>query len=436
MFQNQLFMDTKETNILDFPKNYNSNVDEIMSQPPSWLVRWGITVFFGVLLSLLALSWFLKYPDLVTGSLRISAINAPKSILAKADGRLIKLFVEEGQVVQPKQLLGVVENAANLDEVMALEKLLDTLLRNSDTAIIPSLSDSFYQLGELQKPYQSFQETYLKAKAFVGSGAYQRKRQILLSDVEHLKILANQQENQIINYQSDLELTEADLRMNRGLNKDNKYVSDVEMRQTQSRFISKKQAYDQARSNLENSGISQNGKQQELLEIEKTATEQVNSFGQSARTLKSDIEAWKQRYLLEASQAGKIAFQGNLQENQQLKTGQELLYVVPNQAQYFGEMLVGQYNFGKVKIGQEVIIKLSGYPFQEFGSVEGRVSQIAAVPKDTAYYLKVSLPKGLQTSNNRTLPFQNGLTANGQIITEDLRLIERIFYDFRKMLRK
>jgi len=426
-------------NISAFTNRYqthHSNVDEILSQPPSWLVRWGITVFFGVLILMLALSWFLKYPDLVGGPMKISAQNAPKSILAKTDGRLTSLFVKDGEVIKPKQVLGVVENTSNFEEVLSLEILLDSLLaREANQALELPFSDSFYQLGELQKSYQAFQESYQRAKSFVGSGAYLRKKQILLSDVEHLKILANQQENQIANFQSDLELAEADLKMNRGLNKE-KYVSDVEMRRSQSSFISKKQSYDQARSSLENSQISQNAKQQELLEIERTAREQLNSFGQMARTLKSDIETWKQRYLLISVQAGKVSFQGNLQENQQLKAGQELIYVVPNQAQYFGEMTVGQYNFGKIKVGQEVIIKLSGYPFQEFGSVEGRISQISAVPKDTAYYLKVNLPKGLKTNNGKTLPFQNGLTANGQIITEDLRLIERIFYDFRKMLKR
>ena len=43
----------------------SSEVNEVLSQPPSWLVRWGITVFFFVLLILLGVSGFVEYPDLV-----------------------------------------------------------------------------------------------------------------------------------------------------------------------------------------------------------------------------------------------------------------------------------------------------------------------------------------------------------------------------------
>ncbi len=52
------------------------------------------------------------------------------------------------------------------------------------------------------------------------------------------------------------------------------------------------------------------------------------------------------------------------------------------------------------------------------------------------YLVNVIFPKGLLTSSHKALPFRNGMTATVEIITEDLKFIERLFYDFRKILKR
>jgi multidrug resistance efflux pump len=90
-----------------------------------------------------------------------------------------------------------------------------------------------------------------------------------------------------INYQSDLELADADIIMQRKLYRD-KVIPDVEMRQAQSKYLGKKQTYDQAKTSLNNNQMSQNQKRQDILELNKTTTEQTNGLLQAINTLKSD----------------------------------------------------------------------------------------------------------------------------------------------------
>jgi hypothetical protein len=42
----------------------------------------------------------------------------------------------------------------------------------------------------------------------------------------------------------------------------------------------------------------------------------------------------------------------------------------------------------------------------------------------------------LTTSANKTIPFRNGMTASGEIITEDKRLIERFLKEFMKIFER
>ncbi len=420
-------------------------VDEVLSQPPSWLVRWGITVFFGVLMVLLAVGWLVQYPDLVKANLRVVATNSPKPVIARSDGLLEKLFVKDGQNVQKGQQLAFLESTADHNEVLTLSHIVDSLVALSGRSNIGAMYEvdvpSFFQLGEIQKSYQTFQDAFVRSRALVAGGAFSQKRAALQNDLQQLKSLESSLDNQAINYQSDLELADADIAMQRKLYRD-KVIPDVEMRQAQSKYLGKKQTYDQAKTSLNNNQISQNQKRQEILELNKITAEQTNGLLQAINTLKSDIESWKQRYVVVAPVAGNVSFLAQLQENQSVKTGQELFYIVSGNAVsgngggFYGEMLVGQYNFGKVKAGQEVLVKFPSYPFQEFGIVAGRVETVAEMSKDTAYVVRVSFPKGLVTSSQKTIPFRNGLMASGEIVTENLNLIERLFYEIRRVMKR
>ena len=417
----------------------SSEVNDVLSQPPSWLVRWGITVFFFVLLILLGVGWFVEYPDLIKANLRVVAANFPKAVNAKSEGVVMKLFVKDGIKVKQGQRLAYLESTANPEEALGLDEVVDKLVKLGSAGDLESIHKVsiplYFQLGELQKSYQTFQDAYIRSKALLRSGAFEQKKLALHNDLAQLGLLRENLQTQLSNYRKDLELTEDDLRMNRKLHEE-KVIADVELRRTQSQYLSKKQVVDQAQTAFNNNGMSQNQKQQELLELEKTRIEQLNGLFQSINTLKSDIEAWKQRFVSAAPTSGKVSFLAPLQEGQTVKSGQELFYVLPEGAGLVGEMYVGQYNFGKVRCGQEVIVKFAGYPYQEFGTVTGRISSISDMPRDTAYLVKVHFPNGLVTTSYKNVNFRNGMTATGEIVTEDLTLIERLFYDFRKVLKR
>jgi len=50
--------------------------------------------------------------------------------------------------------------------------------------------------------------------------------------------------------------------------------------------------------------------------------------------------------------------------------------------------------------------------------------------------LDIELPNGLQTSYKEKINFQQEMTGTADIITEDLRLLERLLYQFRDVFRR
>lgn len=418
------------------PELVNLAVDEVLNRPPSWLLRWGTTLFFSILSLILLVSWYVKYPDLVSAPLKILSSDLPKSIIARSEGRLEQLWVKDGQLVQQGEILAFMESTATHQDVLDLETVIDRLIQQEDIELIYQTEiPVYFSLGELQKSYQAFQEAYIRSKAVLRSGTFSSRKGAISGEINSLKNLRNSTFEQLAVQEQDLKMALEEAESQQRL-ADKGYVSTLEAKNAMGRYLSKKQAYQQAHTSLENNSISQSQKRQELLEMDKTIEEHNTHLIQTIYSLKSDIQAWKQRYIAIAPVAGTVHYTALLQESQQVKTGTELMIILPEQEAYFGEMWVGQYNFGKIREGQEVIVKLDGYPFQEFGTVKGRIAQIGEVPRDSSTLIRVSFPEGLLTNSGKELPFRYGMKANGDIVTEDLRLIERFFYDIRKALKR
>jgi len=79
---------------------HSEDMQDIITAVPSWLVRWGITLFFGILVLIVVLAALVSYPDIVNATLKIDSPNSPKPIVSKISGKLIKLLVTENETVK------------------------------------------------------------------------------------------------------------------------------------------------------------------------------------------------------------------------------------------------------------------------------------------------------------------------------------------------
>jgi HlyD family secretion protein len=120
-----------------------------------------------------------------------------------------------------------------------------------------------------------------------------------------------------------------------------------------------------------------------------------------------------------------------------VKSGEQVITITPSDAgKIIGKLQLPMYGSGRVKKGQKVFIKFANYPHTHFGIIKGIVRQISLVPEQDYYFLEVSLPNGLKTNYNKELKFTYGMKGTAEIITEDLRLIEKLYEPLKSILRK
>ncbi len=413
-------------------------VQEIVSNKPSFLIRYGIVFFLAILILLITACWFIQFPEMVNCKAKLTSLNAPKEVITKTTGKLIKLFAIEGKQTKAGIVLGYMESTANPNEVITISKKIDTsqslINKNKIDEIFSFLNKDYQNLGELQSSYQTFQQSFNTFHNYLSGGFYLRKVNMLDKDLAFLKKMHNNLLEQKGLNAEDLSLSQKNFNANKSLN-DDKVIADVEFRNERSKLIAKKLSLPQISSAIISNEAQQNEKQKEIAELQNIIAQQKSIFTQSLNTFKSQIEDWKKKYLLVAPIDGKIAFATFLQENQQLQANQIICFINPQNTQYYAEIYIPQTNFGKVRTGQEVLLKFPSYPFQEYGSVSGKIDFISNINTDSGYLAKVILPQGLNTSYNKNIQFRDGLQAQGEIVTQSMRLLERFYYNVVKQVR-
>ena len=419
--------------------SYSEELDDVITSQPHWFIRIGMGLFLLLFGIVLLLSWLVKFPTVVRCSLTMTSVNAPKSVLAKGTSRLTAVLVHEQQYVRKGQTLAFLENTADNTQVLRLDGYLDSLARKA-TSLKPRQTmrrPVYYpaQLGELQAKYQVFAQAHSQLYSLRAGGFFAKKEHLLRAELATLRLGQRNLAQQSHLYQQDWRLAREELASQQTLARKG-IIAAADFRREQSREIARQFPMKQGESARLHNLTDQSAKEQELLDLAKLEQDHADAYVQSLNTLRSALDEWKSKYVMVAPDSGRVNFAGILEVNQVVRANQEVFFISAQSAAFYGEMLVPQQNLGKVKVGQRVLIKLDGYPFNEFGFVNGRITYLASIPTTRGFLAKVALPNGLKTTYGKQVTFRNRISGQADILTEDTRLLERIFYQVRLSLNR
>lgn len=402
---------------------HTEDLQDIISKPPSWLLKWGISLVFFILLAIVTMSAFIQYPDIVRAGIKVNAINAPKAVVPRVSGTLSKLLVRERMKVKSGQVLGWMESSGKHDQVLDLSEKLVKLRNGLDSSFFLLDAPHNLDLGELQGPYQTFYNAYTNYQSAIKGGLYLRQKNYLLKEIDYEKQQQKRLREQEALYEKDYRLAQKEHQAYSIL-AEKKVISPMEMQKQESLLLSKQQPLQQIGSSILASQANLTARSKELAELENKIRTEQTSFVQALNSIISEMEKWKQQYVLIAQQDGELAYSGIIQEKQYIEAGQPIFYINPKSTNYFGEMHVGQNNMGKVRSGQRVLISMNSYPYEEYGKVEGRILMITDVPyRDSTYLSKVQL---FLKEENTGIRLKIGMTGDAEIITEDASLLKRL----------
>lgn len=408
---------------------------EIISQEPAFLEKWALLLFLAILLLLFAGTWFIRYPDIIEASGTLTADNGPKEIIPLQGGRLIKLFIKNGDKVKKNEMIGWIESTANPGQVLELSAKLDSslsLMAQGNSENVSGLFSSSYQnLGELQVPYQVFNTALQQYNDYLVNGFYLRQKQNLISGMAAFRKMNSLIEKQKMLTSEDRDSSTRSLAMNKILLEE-KVISPEEYRTEVSKLISKQMVIPQLDESILTSQNQQRNQLKELEQLEHDISQQKIIFEQAIQTLKSSVDDWKHKYILQSPLDGTVIFTLPLQQNKFIQQGQLLGYINPPDSKFYAEIYLPQNNLGKVDTGMPVQLRFDAYPYQETGFVKGKINYISSIATDSGFYAIVHLSNGLTTNLKKHIQYKNGLKAQAIVITKNMRLLQRMYYSIIK----
>ena len=420
----------------------SEEVNEILTSTPRWVLRWGISVIFILIVTAIGLSYFIRYPDILTADVTLTTLNPPVKLIAKTNGKLTYLLVKNKDVVKLNQTLAVIENTANYKAVLYLDSTSTELinqLKLIDTLPLLNIKGNL-KIGELTPNYLLVLKSIKDLNLYLEINTYKRQVQLLKKDLgNYTDLLAKYRKQATIN-KEQLALFESDYNRDKSLF-EKQVISAREFETKKKEYLGALNGNEQVNITVSNALIQINSIEKNILQLQiQDYQEQAklkNDLQQNLKSLVSEIGKWKQLYLIESPIDGRVSFFSVWSVNQNVKIGDELFSVISTQKQEFiGKCILPVINTGKLAIGQNVNIKLDNYPYNENGMLQGIVTNISEVPNKDTYAIDVDLKNGLVTSYNKTLLYKDEMKGKADIITKNLSVMDRVFFNFKKLVTR
>lgn len=416
----------------------SDEVQEILSHVPNWMIRWGISLIFGIIALFLFLAWLIKYPDVIKGTTTLTTAEPPIKLVSKSAGEIELLQYKENAVIEQGQVIATIRSTLSdsAREFLTLE------------------------LAEIRQAYQnnSLEKLTLTPTLLV-FGDVQSNVSLLTTALKNYHYLINEDNTgfnisntskQISNQKALLQLITKQLNSSYKLlnNAENKFKSDKTLFEkgviSQAEFFERERTYETAINEINNLEKSKVSTAISITDLEKQLNDLKFTFEQKRKallleietqlsTIENSLQAWTRTYQLTAPINGKLSYLQTINKNQYIESGKELFAIIPSDQSYIAQLKIPKSGYGKVKAGQKVMLKIDNFPAHEYGQLVGKVESVSLIANEENYLVKVELTNGLLTTYNKELNYTPEMSGTAEIITEDLRITDRIFNQFRKI---
>lgn len=421
--------------------NRSEEVSDIIDRMPTSFSKWISVAVIIFTILLFVFGWVIKYPDVVTGQIKINSNAAPVKLLAHTSGKIDILDITPQDNVKEGDYLAVIQNAAKTKDVQNIAAMI--------SGFDPSESKTFKQvsiqlpekvsLGELDMKYYSFLSSLKSITDYLEHNIHEQQQISLQDDIKWRKKILNETEKSLNISNENLQISEKWFKRYSSLDKNIVSTYEYETDRSRIELLSVKQSNQNLIKEIASieMQITESENRLSMLLVERKEKERqlhLDLFA-SYHDLNDQIKQWEQNYVLKAPFDGQVEFLRFWVNGQFIQAGEEVFGIVPKKNVILGQVLLPAVGAGKVKIGSKVSIKLDDYPYNEFGAIRGVVKSISLITNKSqvaqssinTYLVLVDMPNGLVTNYGDKLDFKYEIGGVADIIVKDRRLIQRLF---------
>ena len=162
----------------------SAEVQEILSAIPNWMIRWGITLIFGLILMLVFISWFIKYPDVIQGQVILTTEQPPVKLISKTNGYIEQLYFKDNTIIKKGETIAEITNPTNKETIDSLSSLLTNFQIQNVEAVLPLL-ENVGILGEMQAEFNNLYNNLKEYHQITSDNHYKKSLQNINLQIEY-----------------------------------------------------------------------------------------------------------------------------------------------------------------------------------------------------------------------------------------------------------
>ncbi|MBH8561734.1 HlyD family efflux transporter periplasmic adaptor subunit [Nostoc sp. CENA67] len=471
--------------------NPNDSIFEqsvVLRQSPVWSRTIMITL---IGLACAGITWacFAKIEQVVPATGQLKPEGTVKDVQAPVSGVVKEIFVKDGQTVKQGDLLLTFESVATVAQLNSLKKIRAALLEENQLyRRLMGASSAIASEAEFLRDRLPRDAAFLLKSRAALVAENELLRTELKNSTNGVGLGVDEQERLQVS-QAELNSRAAAAQLEVEKIKKQFAQTEYKLEDTKSSLAIQQQILDRLKILSKDGGISQlqylNQQQQvqnlaaevaQLVEekkrlqfdIEKGRQELNNTVAVSGKTILEKIGDNKKRIAEIDSQFMKIVLENeqNLADvNSKISqaelnfkyqviyapvagtvfdlqaknpgfvanTTEKLMQIVPND-KYIGEVFITNKDIGFVRKGMKVDVRISTFPFSEFGDIKGEVLEVGsdALPPDQThnYYrfpARISLNKQFLDVKGKTITLQSGMEISANIKVREERTVMSLF---------
>ena len=372
-----------------------------------------------------------------TVTVTITTGNSPVDVVARGSGSLERIPVSSGDSVRTGDILGVIRSSAAWEDVLEVERLLkETAGTPPDSLVMQKWVYAGRGMGDIQSEWSAFSAACRQLREYLERDAIGRRMELVREQISKQREYYSRMQAQAELMEEDLALELKDFRRDSLLFIE-KIIPSVDYERAVRDLLSVRREQESFRSQMTSTELAVLQLEQQLAELSIQRDDEILSMERELdgcrERLEAQIRAWSLSCLLASPMDGVVSFVRKWDEGQFISAGESFVTVVPSEERMpVGIVKVPQASFGKVCTGQRVNVRLSGYPYMEYGLLVGEIGYLSSVPEAAAdlqtepqYTAEIVFPDGMVTTYGRELRLIQKMDGTAEIITKDRRLIMR-----------
>lgn len=384
---------------------------------------WLIKTLFWIILTTILVATIIFFTvnvrdtvDVISGE--IFSDSAPKQYLASEEAEVLKIFVNEGDVVNLGDTIMILQNENLSSEISNLGKEIDMKRSN-----IRLLNDKIYNLDrKLSIHFREFDHLDNDLNVQKNSLTYELgslEEQLELMNGQLIKSEARVEKDRLLFEKGAISDTEFRRKEKIFQEEKNNYLSmknDLfRSRNTLNNYHRTKQ------SSLEKQNLEIISTRSQLLDLKSTLTRENSELLRLEQQRKTNINSLNKLFII-AEMDGYASAIFNLKRDlNYVSKGQALVTINPlKQSNFYANLVVNEKEMKDIQVGHKAKIKVDAYNHYQFGVLEGEVIQIN---KDelNAFYVTADI------KDNKKFNLKSGYKVTGEVDLNEIKLSQYVF---------